>query len=214
MKKTIFILMICLLLAVGCAGKPAGTNADTAEELTCATMGDALAASDSDNHSFGSTDHYCCAVFEKDGATYRAVAELPDGLCEKIWEVEYDENHDKNIAALVSDIPLIRFENLTKDQPTQAECDALVGKTGQDLLDDGWVSWGYNLESGEFWMEHGAYAYIVVFDTEFDLDSLDFETFDEYETIAPLTVKSVTCTGVGNGATDILDELETALIGD
>ena len=86
MKKTIFILTIltvCLLLVAGCAGKPAGK--DTAEELKCATMGEALAAGDSDNNSFGSTDHYCCSVFEKDGATYRAVAELPDGLCEKIW---------------------------------------------------------------------------------------------------------------------------------
>ncbi len=212
MKKTIFILLICLLLAVGCAGKPADAN--TAEELQCATMGDALAASDSDNHSFGSTDHYCCTVFEKGGVTYRAVAELPADVSEKLWEVEYDEDYDKNVADLISDLPLIRFENLTKDMPSQADCDALVGKTGQELLDDGWVSWGYNLETGEFWMEHGVYAYTVFFDTVFDLDSIDFDAFDEYEAIAPLTVKSVTCTGIGNGASDILDELETALIGD
>ena len=212
MKKTILILLLCLLLAVGCAGKPA--NTDTAEEFKCATMGEALAAADTDDKSFGSTDHYCCAVFEKDGVTYRAVAELPDGLSDKIWEVEYDEDYDKNIADLVSGLPLIRFENLTEGLPTQADCDALVGKTGQELLDDGWESWGYNLETGEFWMEHGAYAYTVVFDTAFDLDSIDFETFDEYEAIAPLAVKSVACTGIGNGATNIVDELETALIGD
>ena len=138
MKRTIFILLACLLLVVGCAGKPADAN--TAEELSCATMGDALAASDSDNNSFGSTDHYCCYVFEKDGVTYRALAELPEGVSDKIWEVEYDEDYDKNIAALISDIPLTQFENLTKGQPTQADCDALVGKTGQELLDDGWES--------------------------------------------------------------------------
>lgn len=209
-RKTILILVICMLLAVGCAGRTADANA--AEAFVCATMGDALAAAQ-ENVSSAFTEHYGCCIFEKDGMTYRAVAEMPADVSEKIWALEYDENYDRNVADLLSGLPLLRFENLTEAQPSQADCDALVGKTGQELFDDGWSSCGYNLETGEFWMEHGAYAYTVFFDAAFDPDATDPDAFDEYEAIAPLTVRSVTCTGVGSGASNVIDELETALTG-
>ena len=82
-----------------------------------------------------------------------------------------------------------------------------IGKTGQDLENDGWTTgYGYNLESMEFFLEKGPFAYTVTFASGQTLTNSD--DFDVFETIRPLVIKSVECTGLGDAATDISIDVE------
>ena len=83
--------------------------------------------------------------------------------------------------------------------PPQEELDKYVGKTGQDLLDDGWTEgYGYNLDDMVFWLYKGPFAYDVVFESDQKYENTD--DFDVWKTIAPLKIKSVTYKGLGNAS--------------
>ena len=215
MKSTVRILF-CLLLAAcmifafaGCsaektdapkAGESVADSAQEAGEFT--TMGDAFAY-ESDNISY--SDEYYVYVFEKDGVIYRAIAELPADVSETIWAIDFfDENRDAMILEAVSPLPIMRLDNLTELIPPQEELDALVGKTGQELKDDGWSISSWDLDSLEFGMYHGPFAFTVLMEGDFTPN--ENYDFDEDADFAPLTVKSVTYDGIGD-ASDVLDEL-------
>ena len=78
-------------------------------------------------------------------------------------------------------------------QPSQEELDKLVGKTVQDLFDEGWTCWGWNLGDHILWMYGGPFSYTVEFTGELN----DTEYFDESEA-GSMTVKSVTYDGLGD----------------
>lgn len=69
-------------------------------------------------------------------------------------------------------------------------------QTGQELIDDGWSVWGFNVETMEFNMSHGPYNYIVVFDGKVKMT----EDLDGNDAAAPLKVKSVKYDGIGDAA--------------
>ena len=202
MKKTIAVLLACLMamsLLTGCgagtapAAASAASGTSEAETPSFQTIGDVL--SYEENRQYAYDENYYVYVFEKDGTCYRAVAELTAEVSEALNGLDIlNENHDEKMAEIVSPLEISRLENLTEQMPSQEELDALVGKTGQELLDDGWTSGGYNLDEGEFWLNKGAYAYTVTFNETVE----QTEDFDEYEAIGPLTVKSVVCTGIGD----------------
>ena len=197
---------------------------EAAENAEFHTMADVFAY-DSDNYASGG-DYYIY-VFEKDGIIYRATAKFPPDVSEKVAAIDiFDEQYDAKVREAVApleiekldnltemippqeeldalvgktgqDLPLEieKLDNLTEMIPPQEELDALVGKTGQDLLDDGWTIWSYQLDIMEFGLHHGPFAFTVVFDGELEMT----DSFDEYAAIAPLTIKSVTYDGIGDG---------------
>ena len=88
-----------------------------------------------------------------------------------------------------------KLENLSDTVIPQEELDKLVGKTGEELINDGWnAGMGYNLETMEFYLNKGAFEYTVVFDGKLE----NSDDFDEEEAIKPLVVKSVTLNGIGD----------------
>lgn len=201
MKKTIAMLLISLMamsLLTGCgaggsSSPAAASGAEAADTLPFQTVGDVLSYEENRQYAYDETSFVY--AFELDGTCYRAVAELTPEVSKALNELDIlDESHDEKMAELVSPLEISRLDNLTEQMPSQEELDALVGKTGQELLDNGWTSGGYNLDEGEFWLNKGAYAYTVTFNETVE----QTEDFDEYEAIAPLTVKSVTCTGIGD----------------
>ncbi len=151
-------------------------------------------AYDSDNYASGG-DYYIY-VFEKDGIIYRATAKFPPDVSEKVAAIDiFDEQYDAKVREAVAPLEIEKLDNLTEMIPPQEELDALVGKTGQDLLDAGWTIWSYQLDIMEFGLHHGPFAFTVVFDGELEMT----DDFDEYAAIAPLTIKSVTYDGIGDG---------------
>jgi len=215
MKNTIALLLsLALILGLTACGGSAASSASAAPETENAesasaaqetqapeaadspefrTMGDVFAY-DSDNYASG--DDYYIYVFEKDGIIYRATAKFPPDVSEKVAAIDiFDEQYDAKVREAVAPLEIEKLDNLTEMIPPQEELDALVGKTGQDLLDDGWTIWSYQLDIMEFGLHHGPFAFTVVFDGELEMT----DDFDEYAAIAPLTIKSVTYDGIGDG---------------
>ena len=213
MKKTTAFFLACLTvlsLLAGCGAKndsaSAAPSAQEAEAAPAAdtsefkTMGDVFSY-DSGNNGFSET-HFVY-VFDKDGITYRATAELPADVSEAIWAIDFfDENRDAAIREMVASLPILQLDNLTEMLPPQEELDALIGKNVQELLDDGWTFWCWNTEDMEFGMNYGPFSYTLVCEGTLD----DPEDFDESQADR-LTVKSAACDGVGDAVEDMLEQL-------
>ncbi len=200
MKKTIASILACLMmltLLVGCGSakneEPAAAGVDLA---TIQTMGDAYAMSTGANQAAWN-DTEIIYAYEADGVYYRVRANLPEDVSAALDALDFaDENHEEKMREILSPVPVTSAENLSEQIPSQEELDKLLGKTGQELLDDGWSNWGFNLDTMEFYMYHGDFSYIVVFDGALEMS----DDLDGTEALKPLTVKSVTFEGLGDAA--------------
>ena len=193
--RTMTKALLCLLVA--CLLLPLAVNAEEAPG-EFQTMGDVFAY-ESDSNGF--SEDYFAYAFEKDGVTYRAVAELPEDVSETIWSLDFfDEDYDAMVQEAVAPLAIARLDNLTEMIPAQEELDVLVGRNVQELLDEGWSFWYWNMEEMEGGMNHGPFSFLF----EYEGTVEDPENFDESQADA-LTVKSVTYDGIGDAVADVLD---------
>lgn len=180
--------------AAGTAGAAAGVPA---ELQSVKTMGDLFAMDGVEEFSSGNYEMFYLYAFELNGVYYRAIANLTDEQAETLWNLDFEsEDYDQKYNEAVSPLVIDHIDNLSEGEPSEEELDAYVGKTGQDLLNDGWMSSGYNLDGMEFYMNHDVYSFIVVFDGT--LDDAEIEEIGEDEAIKDLTIKSVTYNGIGD----------------
>ena len=210
-KKLALILVIAMVLAVfaGCGSSGNGNGSGGGEESSAAvsfdpaevkTMGDVFAAADEDNYQDLYTDTTYIYVFYVGDVCYRAVADMPADVSEAVGAIEFDdEDKDQKVRDLVSPLEVARLENLTEQIPSQEELDKLVGKTGQDLFDDGWDYYYYNLDEMEAGLNHGPFAYIVKFAYDGE-PMVNSDDFDFYKAFKDLPVTSVTYDGIGDAA--------------
>lgn len=213
MKKILSILaVVCMIFALAACGAAAPSGAASPAEASSAeeaassaeapaheTVGDVIPYEE--NRQYGYGEILFVYVFEEDGVYYRATAEMPADVSEALWAIDYfDEEREQKIWDLVAPLAIGNFENLSERIPAQPELDALAGKTGQELLDDGWSIWSWNLDSMEFGMHHGPFAYNVVFEGTVE----DPENFEE-EQAAAFTVRSVAFEGLGDATSEVLD---------
>ena len=141
-------------------------------------------------------------VFEKDGKYYRLIANMTDEQSEALSNIDFsDDNYEEKQNEIIGPLEVVKAELLNDLILTQEEMDAWVGKTGKELLDDGWTTgMGYNLDTMEFWMGYGSFYYTVVFDG--NGEELDIDTFDEEEGIKDFKVQSIEFLSLGD-ATNI-----------
>ena len=185
---------IAMLIITGCGSKKETPAVDTSG---LKTMGDVFAYEEKGN-SFSETAYVY--VFEMDGVYFRAVAEMPTDISDEVWAIDFfDEQRDEKIHELISGLEIKSLDNLSETILSDDAMKALVGKTGEELLNDGWDIWGYDLDSSTVWMNYGAFSYTVVFDGKLEIT----EESDEYEAVKPLAVKSVTFDGLGSISSDI-----------
>ena len=194
MKKVISLMLVLLLAAMlfaGC-GKTAG-NADTPAQSgaidALKTMGDVSALNCETYQSTYYEDSVVYA-FELDGVYYRASAPVSKETSEALWALDTQNEADKQKELeILNTIGIEKLENLSDQILGRQALDALAGKTGQQLLDEGWTTNGsYMLDKMEIWMNYGPFTYSVFFDGH--VDEANFETFDVDEDIKPLKVKS------------------------
>ena len=106
---------------------------------------------------------------------------------------------DAAVEKLLAPLEVTSLTNLSEQIPPQEELDKLVGKTGQELFDDGWTYWFYDLDEMKAGLNSGLFAYEVLFD--YDGEPMEnTDDFDFYEEFKDLKVKSVTFTGLGDAA--------------
>ncbi len=202
MKKAIAMLLVCLLalaLLAGCAAKTgtenaaesAGTVPDT-DISAFRTLGDVFPYREDARPGYTETSYVY--VFKKDGVYYRATADLTPEQSDALWGLDFlADDYEEKAMTMLAPLEIKTLENLSERIPSQEELDKLVGKTVQDLFDEGWTCWGWNLGDHILWMYGGPFSYTVEFTGELN----DTEYFDESEA-GSMTVKSVTYDGLGD----------------
>ena len=159
---------------------------------TVKTLGELLGLPDVGSSLTGTTYVY---AFEQDGNTYRAICDVSEETAQAIFDLDFDDpDYDKKLNDLIAPLPVKAIENLTENLPTQEEADQYIGKTGQELIDAGWNVYYYNLDELQFTMTYGIYSYDITFEGKIK----DPESFNEDTDMGGLTVKTITCSGVGN----------------
>ena len=176
---------IAEFLPEGKDGKPVDLDA-------VKTLGDLLGLPEVGTSLTGTTYVY---AFEQDGSTWRAICDVPEETAQAIFDLDFDDsNYDKKLSELIAPLPVKVIENLTENIPSQKEADQYVGKTGQELIDDGWTVHFYNLDELQFKMTYGIYSYDITFEGKIK----DPDSFNEDTDMGGLTVKAITCSGVGD----------------
>ena len=210
-KKLIALLLaafcLCAMLAA-CGNKNEPAAPSPGVDVTkIATIGEAEALEGKGEEQSGFGDAAYVYAFELNGSYWRLTAAMTEEQSEALWALDMGaEDYETKRAELTATLAVTNCEDLTDRKLTDEQMQALVGKTGEDLLNDGWVSgYGYNLDTMEFFMEKDLFEYTVVFDSEEKLENND--EFDEMEAIRPLTVSSVTFSCLGSGATDVPENM-------
>ena len=220
-KEGRIALAIALALALGilplaacsnssqpAASDSASSAAEQAAETPAAidtsswkTLGDALAIATSSPNAGWDEEYYVCD-FEAGESVIYAVAKMQPGVSEKLMELDFsDKDYDKKLVEAIGGMELVSAEDITGHRMDQATLDGFVGKTGQELFDDGFAFSSYYFYGGE---ETGAtlnrdyFAYTVTFDTSIT----EKDTEDEGASLKDAKVTAIECEGT---AASLLD---------
>ena len=135
-------------------------------------------------------------VFEQDWTFYRAIASIDDATVSAIVDLEFDDpEYSAKLAALLKDLPVEKVENVTEKELTKDQIASLIGKTGKDLVDAGWRTFGWNFQDMIFTFDYNCFTYEVT------MEGTPVNTEDPDDTtVYPLTVKAIKCTGLGSAS--------------
>ncbi len=195
MKKVLMILLVALMILGGTLPRTAMAEGEKSpEEYGFKTLGDVLDC-ESPASSFYETLYI--RIFEKDGVFYRAEAEITSEIFAALFEIDFfDPDKDARTKALLSDLPIRTLYVLSDALLSDAELKDLNGKTGQDLLDMGFVpqgSYGFGDGVSFVFLDKGPFSYQIDFkekDVEVTGDDPNLA-----EVIRPLTVKEASFSG-------------------
>ena len=195
MKKVLMILLVALMILGGTLPRTAMAEGEKSpEEYGFKTLGDVL---DCESPASSCYETLYVRIFEKDGVFYRAEAEITSEIFAALFEIDFfDPDKDARTKALLSDLPIRTLYVLSDALLSDAELKDLNGKTGQDLLDMGFVPQGsYGFGDGEsfVYLDKGPFSYQIDFkekDVEVTGDDPNLA-----EVIRPLTVKEASFSG-------------------
>ena len=183
-------------------GMSSGFDGEPVDDVKDAkTFADILALPSNES---GSTDKYLFYTFQLNGIDYRAVSFIDQETADALFELDFDDpDHDKKYFEIVAPLTIDQMDNLTEMIPSKEEINAYVGKTGEDLLNEGWTYQWYNLDSMEFGMQHGLFTYNIQFDGKYEGN---IDDFNEEEDIKPFVIKSIEYSGLGNTSADLEEQ--------
>lgn len=143
------------------------TPTGNADYTTWKTLGDAFAAAEEDP-SYGYDASCYAGVIKAGGKAVYVAAQMTPDVFEKAQAVDMlaTDSVSKTEEAL-STLPIGFIDDITDKQVPQAELDAFVGKTGQDLVNAGYTFLSYFMYGGEQTggtFGNGYYSYDFTFD--------------------------------------------------
>lgn len=208
-------LALTALPLAGCGGQTSETEADDAsagqEQLapmdvsSWTTLGDAVAyqAEEGSNTAAWDENHYVTMFDTTDGGVVRVVAKMDPETYDAFGELSIlDDDYNEKFLEVMGGLELEIAEDLSDGVLAQDQLDAYVGKTGQDLVDEGFVFesyWMYGGEETGATMSQGYYAYNVTFDVSITDDQYE----DEGAAIMGATIKAMEYAGASNAAVDV-----------
>ena len=193
MKKLLvlfFIIILAMSVLAGCGKKK--SESDILSSVK--TIGDLRKLSSAEYLQSATCDGKFVYGFKLKDSIYRAVAEVPEDVEQKIYDLDYDEDYDEKLGELTSTLEISKIDNLSKLIPSQDELDKLVGKTFEELLEEGWHFGGGNYDDMEFYLNKGPFYYVATLDGKVEYT----EDLDEMEAVGPLKIKSIVYGGVGD----------------
>lgn len=195
MKKTLTILLVALMILSGVLSRAAMAEGEkNPEEYGFKTLGDVL---DCESPSSSCYEALYIHIFEKDGVFYRAEADITSEIFNGLFEIDFfDPDKDAKTKALLGDLPIKTIYVLSDALLSKTELRRLKGKTGQELLDMGFVpqgSYGFGDGSSFVYLDKGPFSYQIDF-KEKDVELTDGDP-NLAEIIRPLTVKQASFNG-------------------
>ena len=219
-KLTVLAIVLSLVCAMlsACGGQPqqsgssAAASASSSGQSSVAaasvdvagwkTLGDVLSVA-TGNPAAGFDGTTYVAVFEVGDSFVRVLAKMDAAKGEKVFELDSSaDDRFKQLADLIGDVEIESAEDITTDRIGQPDLDAYVGKTGQNLIDDGFTFADYYMYGGDetgAMMDKGYFSYGVVFDMQVSESRIG----DEGAAIKDATVKSISYMSIANAATDL-----------
>lgn len=207
MKKLMTLALATTLactapLALVACGTQGGTDGTAATSQTAssefATLGDVLSADTESMMATYDESRYACAFFY-DGAWWHVEAALDDGMSKKIDETWVEDQ--TKLEELLSPLTVTLAEKL--DAPSDEEVAANVGKTGADLVADGFEFLPYclvvNGSATDATVTQGSFEYLITFDGVVD----DENTEDPAGAVANMTVTDAVLQGVAWSVLDM-----------
>lgn len=170
------------------------------------TLGDALAYDTEDTHSSSwDEEHYITVFSTSDGSVIRVVAKMDADTYAKLDKLNMtDDDYDEKFLQVMGGLELESAEDLTADKLTQDQLDAYVGKTGKDLVSDGFTFdnyWMYGGDETGAKMAKGNFAYNVTFDVTVDEDKADSD--EDGAAIMDATIEFMDYSGASDEALDL-----------
>lgn len=166
------------------------------------TLGDALACDSGENNTAGWDETHYVTVFSAGDTVVRVVAKMDAETSDKLDALDLTkDDYDEKFLELMGGLPLESAEDLGDQKLTQDELDAYVGKTGQDLVDDGFAFESYWMYGGEETGVTYAKGYLA-YNATFDVTVADDETEDEGAAVMDKAIVSMEYAGASQDATD------------
>lgn len=208
------VLAVLMILSLFAACKKTETapsvseeqTAESATELTSLkTIGDLLALEGAEMQGSSSGEKFFVYVFRYNDVYWRALAEMSEETREAYVNIDFfDPDREQKENEILAPLAIYRLDNLNEEILSEDECNAWVGKTGEELLNSGWkTGMGYNLEESTFFLAYKSFEYTVVFEGEIPETTDEFGDIDQEAAIRSLKVKSVTYSHIGSNAADI-----------
>lgn len=205
MKKYLICIALCvvaMLAVVGCGQTDSGSQADSGSAAkesvdldSLKTLGDAFAIEAEENQS-GFTDKVYVYAFTVDGTNYRVIADIPKEVKADADKLDASkEDFEEKSKELFGPLEITKRENLSEMTPSKEDLDKYIGKTGQELLDEGWLFSAYLDDEKAFYMDYDWYECKITFDKEIKYDQ---DNFDGEKEIKDLKVKTIEYSGMGD----------------
>ncbi len=200
-RLTCLVLLLAVsMFSFGACGGSKKEETETSE-VKLETIGDVYAAAEEESVTYTMGEDRICCVFQADGVPYRVMADIPEGLYAKIDEISFeDEDRDKKVIELLSPVVLKEVTDLSDKIPDEKALSALQGKSGEELLNDGYEISGYYAADGEatFYLDKGLFEYEMTANEKVE----DCDNFDGYEELPAMTVKTIEWAGFSSYASD------------
>ena len=201
------VMPLAACSAQGASGDQGATEDTTTEETAAVdvsslkTLGDVMGIESEGQSSTWNEEHYVY-VTTANGAPLRAVVDLTPEIYSQIEELDFlDEEYDQKLNDIIGGLELVSLDDYSDQVPSQEEMDALVGKTAQELLDDGYIFFGLTYYGGEETVgqfDKDDFRYEITLDGTVPED---VDTYDE-TAIADLPVASVSFSELSEAATN------------
>lgn len=182
---------------------PASSQSAEVDPSSWTTLADAFATADLDNLNYGYNED-CFVCISVHGESYvRTVAQMTDETYDKLCNLDMGaEDYNEQFAAIAGELELIEAKDVTSELISQEDIEQYVGKTGQELADDGFAFSSYFMYGGEQTgaeLEKDSFSYMFTFDTQISED----QTEDGGAAIMDATI--VEAESIGNLSNAALD---------